>query len=131
MRVIVNRKDALFNVPLGWGERGVINQKLDASHSYLSYLVLVKGGDNMEQMATHVAILTICMLIGKAVKLKPQLNDEAIPVVVGTAGGILGVVGMFIIPDFPATNILDAIAVGIVSGLAATGTHQVTKQLRK
>ena len=46
-----------------------------------------------------------------------------------TTSGYLGVVGMFIMPDFPANDYLTAIAVGIVSGLAATGANQVYKQL--
>ena len=32
-------------------------------------------------------------------------------------------------PDFPAADMLTAIAVGIVSGLAATGIDQTVKQL--
>ena len=36
---------------------------------------------------------------------------------------------MYIMPDFPAGDIITAIAVGIVSGLAATGAHQIYKQL--
>ena len=46
-------------------------------------------------------------------------------------GGVLGVVGMYTMPDFPAGDILTAIAVGIVSGLAATGADQLGKQLTK
>ena len=38
-------------------------------------------------------------------------------------------VGMITIPDFPATDYITAIAVGIVSGLAATGIDQAVKQL--
>ena len=37
---------------------------------------------------------------------------------------------LHIVPDFPATDYLTAVAVGIVSGLAATGVNQVFKQLR-
>lgn len=35
------------------------------------------------------------------------------------------------VPDFPATDPLTALAVGIVSGLAATGADQVIKQASK
>ena len=45
------------------------------------------------------------------------------------AGGVLGIVGMYVIPDFPAHDVLNAVAVGIVSGLASTGVNQVYKQL--
>ena len=60
-----------------------------------------------------------------------QVKDEAIPVIVGVSGGILGAVGMFVIPDFPANDIMNAIAVGIVSGLASTGVNQAYKQITK
>ena len=46
-------------------------------------------------------------------------------------GGILGVVGLYVMPDFPADDILNAIAVGITSGLAATGTDQMFRQMLK
>ena len=56
-------------------------------------------------------------------------SAEWIPICVGVCGGILGAVGMTAIPGYPADNIMDAIAVGIVSGLASTGAHQIGKQL--
>lgn len=46
-------------------------------------------------------------------------------------GGVLGVVGMFFMPDFPARDVLNAIAIGIVSGLASTGCNELVKQLRE
>ena len=84
----------------------------------------------MEYMgiASVAAISVICWLAGEAVKLSP-LDNKWIPVVVGVLGGILGVVGMRIMPDFPAGDAMTAVAVGIVSGLAATGADQIGKQL--
>lgn len=38
---------------------------------------------------------------------------------------------MYVIPDFPANDVLNAIAVGIVSGLASTGVNQIYKQVKK
>lgn len=38
---------------------------------------------------------------------------------------------MYYMPGYPATDIITAIAIGIVSGLAATGADQVYKQLTK
>ena len=46
-------------------------------------------------------------------------------------GCMLGIVGRFVIPDFPAADIINAAAVGIASGLAATGANQLYKQLSK
>lgn len=82
-------------------------------------------------VATVVAITVICYLIGQGAKLSTAIKNEAIPVIVGVCGGILGVIGMYVMPDFPANDILNAIAIGIVSGLASTGVNQVYKQAKK
>lgn len=78
-------------------------------------------------VASVVGITVICYLIGMIAKAVP-MDNKWIPVVVGVAGAILGVVGMKVIPDFPATDIINALAVGIVSGLASTGADQIVKQ---
>ncbi len=83
---------------------------------------------NIPEIATVASIVVICYLIGMIIKASP-LDDKWIPICVGVCGGILGAVGMGVIPGYPADNIMDAIAVGIVSGLAATGAHQIGKQL--
>ena len=76
-----------------------------------------------------VAVITvIAYLVGLAVKAT-ALPNRWIPVICAAVGGALGVAGLFIMPAFPATDILTAIAVGIVSGLAATGIDQTVKQL--
>lgn len=85
---------------------------------------------DISSMATVIAIVVICYLIGLAAKTIPAVKDNYIPVIVGAFGGILGVLGMYVIPDFPAQDILNAIAVGIVSGLSSTGVNQVYKQLK-
>ena len=78
-------------------------------------------------MGTVLAIVVITYLIG--LKAVSAIKDELIPVIVGIAGGALGVLGMYIMPEFPANDLLNAIAIGIVSGLASTGVNQVYKQL--
>jgi hypothetical protein len=85
---------------------------------------------DISSMTTVIAIVVICYLIGLAAKTIPAVKDNYIPVIVGAFGGILGVLGMYVIPDFPAQDILNAIAVGIVSGLSSTGVNQVYKQLK-
>lgn len=79
-------------------------------------------------IASVAVITVICYLVGQIAKAS-NIDNKWIPIAVGIAGGILGVVGMYIMPDFPAHDYLTAVAVGIVSGLAATGVDQVTKQL--
>lgn len=76
------------------------------------------------------AIAVICYLIAQIVKSTP-LDNKYLPIIAGSAGGILGIIGMYIIPDFPASDIYSALAIGIVSGLAATGANQIYKQLTK
>ena len=73
-------------------------------------------------------ITIICYLIAEAVKLT-SLNEKWLPVLCGCSGAILGVVAQYVMPDFPAVDVLTAIAIGIVSGFAATGVHQAWKQL--
>ena len=75
-------------------------------------------------------ITVICFLIAEAVKLT-TLDEKWIPVICGLCGGALGVVALKVMPEFPAVDVLTAIAIGIVSGLGATGAHQVYKQLTK
>lgn len=79
-------------------------------------------------IATVACITVICYLIGMACKATGKI-DKWIPCIVGACGAILGVVGMKTIADFPATDILNALAVGIASGLASTGVNQIVKQL--
>lgn len=81
-------------------------------------------------IAAIPVITVIVFLIGEGAKAA-NLADKWIPVVCGVSGAILGVVALFVMPGFPGTDILTAIAIGIVSGLAATGAHQIYKQFTK
>lgn len=83
-------------------------------------------------IASVAAITVICYLVGLIVKAVPGVEDKYIPIACGVAGGVLGVAGLYLaLPDFPARDPLTALAVGIVSGLAATGVNQAVKQLGK
>lgn len=82
-------------------------------------------------IASVAGITVICYLAGMACKASAKVRDEVIPVVCGVAGAALGVVGMYTMPDFPAQDVINAVAIGIVSGLAATGINQAVKQLKQ
>lgn len=90
----------------------------------------VKIKMDITSVSTVVAIVVITYLIGLGTKAIPHIKDNYIPIIVGVVGGVLGVVGMYVIPDFPANDILNAIAVGIVSGLSSTGVNQIYKQVK-
>ena len=78
-----------------------------------------------------VAVISVlCYLIALGVK-QTKLDNKWLLTICGALGGVLGVAGMYIMPDFSAGDPLTAIAVGIVSGLAATGADQLGKQLAK
>ena len=81
-------------------------------------------------IAGVAAITVIVYIVGMLVKASP-LADKWIPSICGIVGGALGIVGMFVMPDFPANDYITACAVGIASGLAATGVDQMVKQMGK
>lgn len=81
-------------------------------------------------VASMAAVTVICYLVGLVVKASPWNNDKYIPIACGLAGGVLGVAALYLgLPDFPAGDPLTAAAVGIVSGLAATGVDQAVRQM--
>lgn len=74
------------------------------------------------------AITVISYLVAQAVKAT-ALDNKWLPVICGVCGGVMGCIGLYAMPDFPANDPLTAVAVGIVSGLAATGSHELIKKL--
>ena len=76
-------------------------------------------------IASVASITVIAYLFGEVAKASAIDNKW----ICGIVGAVLGVVGLKAIADFPANDIVTAIAVGIVSGLAATGANQIVKQL--
>ena len=77
---------------------------------------------------TCIAIVIICYLIGMTVKASP-IGDKWIPCIVGICGGIIGVIALYVMPGYPASDVISAFAIGIASGLASTGADQAVKQL--
>lgn len=81
-------------------------------------------------IAGVAAITVICYLAAEASKAT-AIDNKWLPVICGVLGGVLGVAAMLIMPEYPANDYITAVAVGIVSGLAATGVNQIGKQLNK
>ena len=77
------------------------------------------------------AITVLCYLVGSGAKTTP-LDNKYIPVICGGTGLVLGLVALYAgMPEFPAADPITAAAVGVVSGLAATGINQAMRQLGK
>lgn len=70
------------------------------------------------------AVVGICWLIGNTLKSSvPKLPNNYIPLALGLIGAIL----MTILNGFSGLNLI----IGVVSGLSATGVHQVYKGLKE
>ena len=80
-------------------------------------------------MTGVAAISVIAYMLGELVKVT-RLDNKWIPVMCGLSGGMMGAAGMYLMPEFPAGDMVTAVAVGIVSGLAATGANQIAKQIK-
>ena len=82
-------------------------------------------------MVNVVAITVIVYIMGQGIKAT-KLDNKWIPVLCGIAGMALGIAALYLeVPDFPATDLLTAAAVGGASGLAATGVNQTVKQMKQ
>lgn len=79
-------------------------------------------------IASISSITVICYLAAELCKAL-GIEGKWLPAICGILGALLGVAAMFVMPDFPAGDIITALAVGIVSGLAATGANELVKQL--
>jgi len=81
------------------------------------------------------AIASAVYLIIEVLKNAFDNNEKflrLIPLISLFIGAIAGVICFFFIPSIiPATNVVVAIIIGAASGLTATGTNQIVKQLTK
>lgn len=82
-------------------------------------------------IAAIPVITVICYGVAEVIKATP-LDNRWLPPICIVLGGILGAVAMAVAPEIiPATDILTAVAIGIVSGGFATSVHQTIKQLKE
>lgn len=67
-------------------------------------------------------IMGLCLLLGNTIKTSvPKIPNNYIPLVLGLIGAIL----MVTLNGLSVQNLI----VGLVSGLSATGVHQIKKEL--
>lgn len=83
-------------------------------------------------LSSAVAIVVICYLVGYGLKAWDKFDDRKIPVIMGIVGAALGIAAFYIAPEVVmADDPFTAIAIGILSGLTATGANQIYKQAKK
>lgn len=80
-------------------------------------------------IAAIPVITVICYGVAEVIKAT-ALDNKWLPAICIILGAILGVVALYVAPGVtPATDVLTALAIGIVSGGFATSVHQTIKQL--
>lgn len=81
------------------------------------------------------AIATIVYWVINLIKYAVKENEtfkRFIPLISAALGAVLGLIAYYAVPSIiPATNVCVAILIGGASGLTATGTNQIIKQLGK
>lgn len=87
----------------------------------------------MEVVSVPVIVALVYGLIELyKVFFKSEKAKNIIPIVAGVLGALLGVVAFFVVPTIvPADNVLLSAFLGLCSGLTATGSNQIVKQLVK
>jgi hypothetical protein len=79
----------------------------------------------------YLSITVICYGAVEVAKRSQVVKDNWLPVLSVLIGCVCGAVAIISGIDIGATNVLDAIAVSIASGLSAVGIDQIPKQLTK
>ena len=80
-------------------------------------------------IAAIPVITVICYGVAEVIKAT-QLDSKWLPAICIVLGAVLGVVALYIAPNItPATDVLTALAIGVVSGCLATSVHQTIKQI--
>lgn len=92
----------------------------------------------MEQYLNLISVPVIAAIVYWVVNLIKYATNQNekfmrfVPLVAAALGAVLGVVAFYAFPSIiPAENVFVAILIGIASGLTATGTNQIIKQLGK
>lgn len=80
-------------------------------------------------------IVLLCYLIGEIYKVLFKSKEDLyklIPVFVTLFGGLLGLVMHLVEPSFLGVeSVISALEIGLISGAASTGMHQIIKKTFK
>jgi hypothetical protein len=91
---------------------------------------MLRRGFFMNFGLAGVAAITVVAYLACSVVKATRLSNQWLPLIAGGVGGIMGIICLLThMQGFPATDPISAFAVGIVSGLAATGVDQAGKQM--
>lgn len=87
---------------------------------------------SFDELVPYAGIVVICYCAGgfiKNSKIFKEIDNSLIPYIVGLLGGLLGffmrIAGIGIVD----CNLIDSIAIGMISGFSSTGIHQTAKGL--
>lgn len=86
----------------------------------------------MEEFVSIPSIVFIVYMIIEVIKIctKNEVVSKLFPAISCVLGMGLGILAFYLCPAvIPANNVLSAILIGGSSGLSATGTNQIIKQL--
>ena len=90
----------------------------------------------MEETIRALSVPAIVSIVYGCINLYKQLTDgeekymRVIPIIAAVIGAVIGIIAFYAFPAvLTAENIWQAVITGGASGLTATGTHQIFKQL--
>ena len=79
----------------------------------------------------YLVIIVMCYSLVELLKKTP-LVSEALPVISATLGAVISAISFYWLPDtVPAASMGEALTIGLMCGLATTGSNQIYKQAIK
>ena len=92
----------------------------------------------MEEVIKALSVPVIVTIVYGCINLYKQVTDgkekylRLIPIIAAIIGAVIGIIAYYGFPQvITAENVWQAVIIGGASGLTATGTNQVFKQLGK
>lgn len=81
-------------------------------------------------IVAYAGIVAVCYVVGMIVN-NTKLSDKWTQVFCMVSGAAVAIAAFYTKVPIGAENWLDAVGVGIVSGLAATGVYELGKNIKK